>query len=199
MRNKIILTILLIVITLLLVVMFRGIEIGKFKILSVSQLKEKNEKLEQKITTASTLTSIEYPKSEQTLETTYNEYKIQKHKYEELSEFAGDEESQIYETKQYDIGYLWKTIGKYATKHNLVISMDVKNGSTASLYDLHFSVTGEYVNISQFIANIENNSDLYFRIYNFKMNGSSRIVNSSFTVKDINIDPSTLSTIEITE
>ena len=96
----------------------------------------------------------------------------------------------IYETKQYDIGYLWRIFGKYATTRNLKIGMDVQKNSSAkeTLYDLNFSVSGGYVNISQFISDIENNSELNFRIYNFKMNGSGEEVSASFTIKNVNIE-----------
>lgn len=74
--------------------------------------------------------------------------------------------------------------------------MDVKK-STGNLYDLNFAITGTYANICQFILDLENNSDLYFRIYNFKMTGNSEIVSASFTVKDVNIDPSTITGADI--
>ena len=87
--------------------------------------------------------------------------------------------------------------GKYATSRNLTIGMDVQknNGGNDNYYDLNFNVSGQYVNISQFIADIENNSDLYFRIYNFKMSGSGEVISSTFTVKDVNIDPSTITVV----
>ena len=108
-------------------------------------------------------------------------------------DFADEDKEEIYETKQYDIGYLWKIFGKYATSRNLRITMDVqKKSNKESLYDLNFNVSGEYVNISQFITDIENNSDLGFRIYDFKMSGSGDIISSTFTVRNVNIDPSTL-------
>ena len=195
MKNKIISIIFLLLIVLLIITIFNGIKIGNFQILSISELKLKNNKLNETIESASELTDIEYPKTIDTLEETYEKYNIQKQKYEELSGFTnGDEKNkQIYETKQYDIGYLWKIVGKYATSHNITIGMDVKKTSGQNLYDLYFNVSGQYVNISEFIKDIENNSDLYFRIYNFKMSGASETVSASFVVKDVNIDPSTIS------
>ena len=76
--------------------------------------------------------------------------------------------------------------------------MDVQknNSGRENYYDLNFNVSGQYVNISQFITDIENNSDLYFRIYNFKMSGSGEVVSSTFTVKNVNIDPSTITDVE---
>lgn len=193
MKNKIISIIcLLLIILLIIIVAFKGIKIGNFQILSISELKLKNDKLNETITSASELTSVEYPKTITTLEETYEKYNIQKQKYEEMSGFTENDEKQIYETKQYDIGYLWKVVGKYATSYNLTIGMKVQKTSGQNLYDLYFDVSGQYVNISEFIKNIENNSDLNFRIYNFKMSGSSEIVSASFVVKNVKIDPSTI-------
>ena len=195
MKNKVMSIIFILLVVLFIVAIISGIKLGNFKILSVSELEDKNKELNERIETASELTSIDYPQSISTLEETFEKQTIQKQKYEEISGFNKENEKQIYETKQYDIAYLWKTIGKYATTYNLTIGMDVKRASSENLYNLYFTVSGEYVNISQFISSIENNSDLYFRIYNFKMSGSSEIISSSFTVKDVNIDPSTISNV----
>jgi len=197
MKDKVMIIIFLIILMLLIVAMFLGIKIGGFNISSLSQLKEKNVELSEKMAVASKLTSVDYPQNIETLESTYDEYNIQKEKYEQMSGFTNGDKKKIYEKKQYDIGYLWKIIGKYAGTYNIGIGMQVQNSSTEGLYDLHFNVKGQYVNISQFIANIENNSDLYFRIYNFKMNGNSEVVNASFVVKDINIDPSTITSTNV--
>lgn len=192
--NKITSIIILLSIFLLIFATVNGIKIGNFQILSISELRQKNNELNNKIDEASTLTSIDYPDTQETLKETYEKYTIQKQKYEELSGFVDDDNEEIYEAKQYDIGYLWKIFGKYATSRNLSIGVDVqKNSNRENLYNLNFSVAGQYVNISQFITDIENNSDLYFRIYNFQMSGSGETVNSTFTVKNISIDPSTLS------
>ena len=196
MKNKVVSIIILSSILLLTYTTFRGIRVGDFEILSVAQLKQKNNELDEKINEASELTSIKYPDTIQLLEETYEKHTITKGKYEELLGFTDEKNNEIYETKQYDIGYLWKIFGKYATSRNLRITMDVqKKSSKESLYDLNFNVSGEYVNISQFITDIENNSDLTFRIYNFKMSGNGDIISSTFTVRNVNIDPSTLTTV----
>lgn len=192
MKNKITLIVLLLFLILLIVGIFVGIKIGDFQILSVSKLNEKNQNLENTIKEASTLTSITYPDTTDKLEQTYDKHNIQKEKYEELSGFTDSNKKSLYETKQYDIVYLWETIGNYANKHNVIVEMDVKSGSATDLYNLNFKVGGRYVNVTEFIAKLENDSDLYFRIYNFKMIGDSVIVSSTFTVKDVNINPSTI-------
>lgn len=192
MRNRIITIIILVSIILLAVMMFRGIKIGNFEILSISQLKEKNDLLDKRIEAASELTSVDYPKKIETLDKSFDEYKLEKEKYEELTGNSIGNIEEMYETKQYDISYLWRVLGKYAENRSLSIGIDVQTSNSAnSIYNLNFSVSGQYTNIIQFITDLENDSDLYFRIYNFKMTGSSTVT-ATFTVKNININPDTI-------
>ena len=192
MRNRITLIIILVSIILLAIVMFRGVNIGNFEILSISQLKEKNDSLDNKIDKASTLTSVDYPKNVETLEKSFEEYTIKKEKYKELTDGSIGNIEEKYETKQYDISYLWRVLGKYAEKRNLTLGINVQSSNkNNSTYDFNFTVVGQYVDIIRFVTDIENDSDLYFRIYNFKMSGSSTVT-ATFTVRDINIDESTI-------
>ena len=80
MRSKIILITILVCIIFLVIVMLYGINIGNLEILSISQIKEKNNNLDSKIDKASHLTSIDYPNNVQTLEKSFEDYTIQKQK-----------------------------------------------------------------------------------------------------------------------
>lgn len=192
MRNRIISLIILISIILLAIMMFHGVKIGNFEILSIAQLKEKNDMLDKRIEAASQLTSVDYPKSISTLEKSFEEYSIKKEKYQDLTGDSVENIEEMYETKQYDISYLWRVLGKYAEKRKLDLGIDVKSENTnSSMYNLNFTISGEYTNIILFITDIENDSDLYFRIYNFKMTGSEKVT-ATFTVKDVNINSSTI-------
>lgn len=194
MRNKITTIIVLCSIILLVYVTTNGIKLGEFQLLSVSQLIEKNNELNDKILEASQLTTTKYPENIETLEKTYEKYKIQKRKYEELAGVTNDIKQEIYETKQYDIGYLWRVLGKYAEKRNVNLGIQVqKNITDNNSYNINFSVNGKYVNISQLITDIENDSDLYFRIYDFKISGSGDVITATFTVRNVNLDASTIS------
>ena len=195
MNNKITFIIMIISIILIFYLAFYGLSIDEFKILSISQLKEKNTQLNDKIDEASLLLQNAYPQKEQNLEETYEKYTIQKQKYEELVKTTNESKNGIYETKQYEVGYLWRILGNYANKRNLSLGIDIqKNSIGESLYNIQFNVLGDYVKISQFIADIENDSDLYFRIYNFKMaNGEEGEVRATFLVKNVNLDISTIS------
>ena len=174
---------------------FNGFQVGDIEVLSIEEIKQKNIKLDENIEMASSLTVIEYPDAVSSLEETYGRYKTIRRKYEELIETSNLNDESAYETKEYDIVYIWELFGKYATARNISIGLEVKKARTVgktSLYDLNFRISGEYVNISQFISDIENNSDLYFRIYDFKMSGSGQVVSASFTVKNINLNSETL-------
>ena len=194
MKSNITLVIILVSIIFLIYVGLEGIKVGNFEVLSISQLIEKNEKLDTKITEATTLATENYLDNVETLEETYEKYRIQKEKYEQLVGTTNSNNEEIYETKQYDIGYLWRLIGSYATKRKLALGIEVqKNNNKNSSYNINFKVNGKYVNISQFITDIENDSDLYFRIYNFKISGEGENITATFTVRNINLDASTIS------
>ena len=193
MKNKIVLIVLTISILLLLLLAVFGFKIGKFEILSVSKIVEKNKSVNSDIDKLSNLTSTTYPQKVQDIETTITNLNVQKQKYEEIAGFDS-EETTITETQQYDITYLWTKLGKLASKQKISMSMDVKQASGSSLYDLYFTVGGEYVDISSFIKKLEDESDLSFRIYNFKLVPGSSGVNltGTFTVKNVNINNETL-------
>lgn len=194
MRKNITLLMILISIILIIYIGTHGVKIGNFEILSIQKLIEKNDELDGKITEATDLATITYQENIQNLEETYEKYKTKKQKYEELAGTINNKGNKIYETKQYDIGYLWRILGNYARKRNVNLGIQVqKNNNGNSSYNINFTVKGKYVNISQFITDIENNSDLYFRIYNFQISGSGEIITSTFTVRNISLDASTIS------
>lgn len=194
MKNKVIMIILFISIVLVLFLAIFGIKIGGFEIPSISKMIDKNNEVNVKIDKATELTSVSYPQKVSQLEATVDSLNVQKEKYEQISGFDSDDNSKIYETEKYDITYLWTTLGRYANKNKIKLAIDVKKGTGTDLYDLYFTVQGEYVNISSFITKIENDSNLSFRIYNFKLvPGSSDVdLKATFTVKDVNIDNETL-------
>lgn len=199
MKNKVNIIILLVSILLIIYVSLYGIKIGNFEILSISRLRDKDSALKQKIEDATVLTSQDYPESIKKFEETFEKHNIKKQKYEELVQTVNANNKEIYETKQYEIGYLWRLLGAYATEkkfegdEGISLALDVKKGSLGkSMYDFNFTVKGSYTRISQFITDIENDSDLYFRIYNFKMSGNGEEITATFSVKNINIDPSTI-------
>lgn len=194
MRNQMSVVIILSSIVLLVLGTVNGIKIGEIEILSISQIIEKNKELNGKINEASQITSKDFEENKQKLKATYTDYKTQKQTYSDKTSITSEIDEEIFETKQYSISYLWKVLGKYATNRELVLGIEVKKSNIGtSIYDLNFTVSGEYTKICKFILDIENDSDLSFRIYNFKMEGKEDSITSTFTVRNVNIDPSSIS------
>ena len=178
MKEKIISIIAYLSLLLIIVSMFAGVSLWKVKISSIRQIKDKNEEVIRKIEETEKVVSEDYPKAKTKLEDTYKEYTTQKQKYIELAGISNDSE-----------------IGSYATNRNLAIGINVQK-NTSSLYDLNFTVKGEYTDISDFIVDIEEDSEFNFRIYNFKMvasDNNKNIIIANFSTKNINIDSSTIS------
>ena len=193
MRNKIVIIVFIISVLLLIVFSVFGFKLGKLEIPSISKIIEKNKEVNEQIDKQSDLTSTTYPKAVETFETTIDNLKLEKEKYEQVVGFENGE-SMWYETEQYDIAYLWKQLGRLATKHKVDLAIDVKKASGIDMYDLYFTIQADYTTISTFIKKIEDDSTLLFRIYNFKLvPGASTVkLKCTFAVKDVRIDPRTL-------
>lgn len=172
MKNKIMFLIFVIILILFILITLNGLSVGQVELFSVKQLLEKNKILDSKVKNITQLTSAEYPSKVNTMEEAYSKLKIQKQKYEGMTDIQ-DSSEQIHEIKQYDVEYLWKTIGKYSTSRQLGINMNIEKGASSDLYNLNFNIKGTYVNILQFITDLENDSDLQFRIYDFTMSGTN--------------------------
>lgn len=199
MKEKIISIIALLSIVILIISVIFGINFGKLKISSISQLKDENQNVIEKLDETQDVVTNKYPMAIKKLEDNYTEYSNQRNRYFEISGMS-EYATSTFETKQYDITYLWKKIGSYATDRDLAIGISVKRNAS-SLYDINFTIKGDYTDVSDFIVDIEDDSELNFRIYNFNMVADSKNVNiliANFTCKNINIDSSTINSSEST-
>lgn len=165
------------ILIILLVVMayfavFSGISIGNFKVLGVTQIQEENDKLEQQIAQTEILQHSTYASQTEQLEKSVSNLLTAKEEYKELETVST--EGEIKEaTKQetYKIEYLWTRIGSHATAEGVILKLDVQTGDTgeSDIKNLSFTVTGNYIAIINFITSIEDDSELGFRIENFKI------------------------------
>ena len=91
----------------------------------------------------------------------------------------------------YKIEYLWTKIGRHAAAEGVNIRMDVLTGDTADaeLKNINFTVTGSYIAISNFVSSIENDSELGFRIEDFKLiPGSSEVdLQATFVTRNVRV------------
>lgn len=174
----------------------KGIEVGSIQILSVEQIKEKNNELDGKIEETNELIDIKYPDKLATLKTSSNKLEQAKKEYLKLSTLSSEEDIiKASRTESYDIGLLWAKVGNYARNKGTNVEMSVSVNNTAGvkgLYNLNFTVNGTYVSIISFVEAVENDSLLNFRIRNFKLlphEGS--ILQATFTVTNVAIEGNT--------
>ena len=76
---------------------------------------------------------------------------------------------------KYKNDYLWTKIGSYATKNGVELQTNVTSSSSGipAQYDISFTTIGEYLSTSEFIYAIENDSNLGFKIENFRLENYS--------------------------
>lgn len=168
--------ILLILLSLILLVLagytvVYGIEIGSLTIDGISAIKEENAILEQKIQEASILRTSDYPENVEKLETAYKNLVTEKQNYEQILALGVDENGQqLSKIQEYEIEKIWITMGNYAKKQGVDLKLDVTlNNSISKTYDLTFTVEGGYIQITDFLSDVENDSSLVFKLENFKM------------------------------
>ena len=178
--------------------------INNVGIKGIKGLNEKNKTIEQKISELSNAISVTYVNTESNLKRTANTLQDSKTEYENQAALSNSQ-SPSYASKleTYDIDYLWTKLGNYAKDENVVIKIDlVSSGTSTNLYNLNFTATGEYVNLTDFIYDIENDSKLGFKIDEFKMGSSGEnSLTATFSCKEVpvkvgSIDQATSSSME---
>ena len=190
-----ILIIILIAILLILgyFAIFQGLELLGLDVLSVLQIKDKSEELDSKLQRVSTLTSVDKPKAMTTLNESARQLMIEKEEYNDKILASSTEEIEaLTQGIQYEMEYLWTKVGTHATKNGVTLRFEVNRSSSgvANKYDLSFTATGAYTSISEFVASLENDAALNFKIENFKIvpyQGGTTVLQSTFTVRNIGI------------
>lgn len=169
--------------------------ISKFNIKGIKGLDEENSKVEQKILDLSNIISVTYTNSEANLKRTANTLLDSKTEYENQAALSNSQTpSYASKLETYDIDYLWTKFGNYAKDENVVIKIElVASGTSTNLYNLNFTATGEYVNLTNFIYDIENDSKLGFKIDEFKMGISGDdVLTATFSCKEIPVKVGTI-------
>ncbi|MBR3162706.1 MAG: hypothetical protein IKF17_01220 [Clostridia bacterium] len=199
MRKLMITVLILLLLVTIGFMIFNSLNIGNLQILGVSGLNEENKKLDASIQTLSRLSSTDYQQALADVTISSKQYEESKKEYDDLVTVSTDSEvTTANQLQKYEIEYLWTRIGNHATSENVVLKLEIKANSTSQAtgyYDLAFTATGDYVGITDFIYDIENDSSLGFKIENFKMEPAGNGLQGTFTCTNvaINIDPSEIS------
>ena len=175
-----ILTILLIVMSVLVIT--KGLTIGNFKILSVKQIIEGNDKLTAEISETEKLIRSNYPTELETLDSTVSSLLAAKEEYQDLADVSTKSEiNKATTVETYTVEFLWTRLGRHATAEGVYLSYTPTNNS------IKFTVSGDYIPILSFVSAIENDSKLGFRIENFKLIPGGNNLQATFETRNINI------------
>ena len=175
-----ILTILLIVMAVLVIT--KGLTIGNFKILSVKQIIEGNDKLTAEISETEKLIRSNYPTELETLDSTVSSLLAAKEEYQDLADVSTKSEiNKATTVETYTVEFLCTRLGRHATAEGVYLSYTPTNNS------IKFTVSGDYIPILSFVSAIENDSKLGFRIENFKLIPGGNNLQATFETRNINI------------
>ena len=164
----------------------KGIDIGPLKVLGILEIKDENDKLDDKVKQATKLTSTDYQKKIDDLNTAIKQLETQKNSYEDMVNVSTDSQVEAAnQTYNNTIDFLFVRIENHAKSEGVTMKMEVTRSSTGvnNVYNLNFTATGSY-------TGIEDDSKLGFKIEDFSMVASSESgdqLEATFVCKDITI------------
>lgn len=195
MKNILISVISILITAVVILCMVRGMTVANFKILSINEIKVGSTNLDKQIEDLNNLKNVTYKKKLSDLETSTKSLTTTKQKYLDLASVSSDQEIMKANVEQtYAMEFLWNKVGSYATQEGVTLKWDVSSTGISNKYTLNFTTTGSYVGIISYIYALENDSELSFRIENFKMiSASDSKVTATFTVNNIAIKAESVS------
>lgn len=192
MKKLLLLVLIALLLALNIYVVFNGLGIGSISILGVKGIQDKNDELDTTIEQTTKLASTDYPKALSNIETDTKKLQTEKKNYEDMVTISSsDDVATAKQLTKYNIEFLWTKLGNHATSEGVTIKIDVTKGTntTQETYNLNFTANGSYIGISDFISSVENDSQLGFKIEDFKMvpNTDTTDLQATFVCKDIAI------------
>lgn len=202
--RKVLLTVIIVLLLVLIYnILTNGITIGSFQTFSIEQIKEKSQELKTKIEQTNIKIDSEYPNALNDLNVASKNMKNARDEYLRYSSLSS--EADILEArteKSYAIEFLWTKLGYHARENGVILTFQIASSGIGanSTNDIKFTVNGSYIAITNFIYSIENDTDLDFRIQDFKMLPyQDEILQATFTVTNITVEGNTSSQKTITQ
>ena len=198
------LLILILIITALICLLLMNFGLGPIP--SFAEVEQARFEKQQALGELNYKNSTEFTAKKAALNSAVEEYKNKKNQYDALIKEGQITDSDLYNSMElYDVDFLWTIIGNYATQKGVTLQFDVAKSSTSTaissqyvMCDLSFTVTGEYIAITDFIYSMENDEKLNFEISNFVIEKGGENLQATFVVKEVPINSSNLSTVPTT-
>lgn len=206
MRKYILAIVLVITGILFFLLMFFGLEIGNFKINSYKEIQVASAERKKILSDLNYKNFTEFTAKKTALTSAVGAYKTQKTQYDALVEEGQIQDGAVLDSMElYDVDFLWTTIGNYATQKGVTLQFDVVQSSQVAsisseyvICDLQFTITGEYIAITDFIYSLENDDKLNFEISKFLMEKGGENLQATFVVKEIPVNSKNLITVPTT-
>ena len=192
MKKLLILILIALVLALTIFTIINGLEIGGFSIWGIKTIQDENAKLDETVTEATRLASSTFPGKVSEVNASMKELEEQKTAYQDMAAVSSTGDVQTAsQLSNYTLDFLWTEIGTHATSEGVSIDISLTSGTGGqNVYDLNFTVVGSYVGICEFIRDIEDDSDLAFKIEQFSMTAgeSTSSLKATFVCKNIPIE-----------
>lgn len=161
-----------------------------------SQIQASSKEIDTLISKLSNVNDIEYVSKKAELDEAIQTYQAKKEKYEEMQEIVNkNSDVEISLVDIYDVDFLWTIIGNYGTEEGISLKFDVAKSATSTvtseqytMCDLKFTVAGDYIAITDFIYDLEDDSRLGFEISNFSMTPNNDKLQATFTVREVPVN-----------
>ena len=177
------------------------------EIASVTELQSSSKQLSVASAGLEKTCTTDFETKKNALEKAIKDYQETKKEYEEIIpqySISNADDVTINEIKDiYDVDFLWTIVGNYATEEGVNLKFDInKNINSASsinntssnyiVCDLKFTITGNYINLTDFIYDLEDDDRLNFEINDFSMQKDGDKLQVTLNVKEIKINSDTL-------
>lgn len=155
-------------------------------------MQNENTELDKMVTQATRLAKSTLPEKISEVNASMKALEEQKTIYKDMAgvSSSGDVEKAS-QLSNYTLDFLWTEIGTHATSEGVSIDIALTVGTGGeNVYDLNFITVGSYVGICEFIRDIEDDSDLAFKIEQFsiKAGESTSLLRATFICKNIPIE-----------
>lgn len=178
-----------------------GVQIAGFSVMGIGEIKQKNEELDKIIEDAKNREETDYPAKLNEIKVASKELQSKKNEYKELEQYSSEQELlNAGQSERYNVEVLWTKIGNYATENGVVPKMEILSSSTSTpnANDLKITATGNYIGITDFIRDIEDDAKLGFTIEEFELvpvaTGDGSNLQGTFRIRDIFINQDTITT-----
>ena len=192
MKKLLILILIALVCILTIYTIVYGLKIGNFSIWGIEKMQNENTELDKMVTQATRLAKSTLPEKISEVNASMKALEEQKTIYKDMAgvSSSGDVEKAS-QLSNYTLDFLWTEIGTHATSEGVSIDIALTVGTGGeNVYDLNFITVGSYVGICEFIRDIEDDSDLAFKIEQFsiKAGESTSLLRATFICKNIPIE-----------